>query len=85
MARSVVNFLGIYINFIYQSKGWVNIYIGYGNKVNQSPFIPVQPEKVYDEGEDQDEFPEPNPSQPIEELETDSDDEGKEKEGEEEG
>ena len=43
-------------HLIAQNKSWTNIYVGYGNKLNQNPFEPVQPERVYDEGEDRDEF-----------------------------
>lgn len=28
------------------SKGWCNIYVGYGLKINQNPFNPVQPDDI---------------------------------------
>lgn len=39
---------------------WVNIYIGYGLKTNQIPFVPPQPEDLCAEVDDTDEFPEVN-------------------------
>lgn len=67
------------------SKTWANIYIGYGLKVNQNPFNPVQPPNIQDEGDDIEEFPEPNPDKPENIIEPDSDKEGKEgEEGEDE-
>lgn len=36
--------------------GWVNIYIGYGQKVTQASFIPLQPKDLAVEGEDRHEY-----------------------------
>lgn len=44
------------------SGGWVNIYVGYGQKVVQSSFVPIQPKDIAVEGEDRTEYREPNPS-----------------------
>ena len=45
------------------SGGWVNIYIGYGQKIIQASFNPVQPKDIAVEGEDKQEYRKPNPSQ----------------------
>ena len=43
------------------SKGWVNIYIGYGHKLLQNSFIPISPKDLSNQGVDQQEYPEPYP------------------------
>lgn len=45
------------------SKGWVNIYIGYGQKLLQGSFHPVSPKDISTEGVDKEEYPEPYPLQ----------------------
>lgn len=40
---------------------WVNIYIGYGQKSSQAPFVPIAPNDVMEEPDENEEFPEPNP------------------------
>ena len=62
---------------ITQSKMFGSIYIGYGYKITQDAFYPPSPEDLDVEGQDIDEFDEPNPRDPPDELEPDSDDEGK--------
>lgn len=59
------------------SKEFGSIYIGYGMKSSQAPFYPLAPEDIAEEGEDVDECHEPNPKDPPDELEPDSDDENK--------
>jgi len=54
-----------------------SIYIGYGIKVTQPAFFPMGPENLLVEGEDAEEVSEPNPRNPPDELEPDSDDENK--------
>ncbi|EGR33145.1 radial spoke head protein, putative [Ichthyophthirius multifiliis] len=49
---------------ICNNKRWTNIYIGYGLKTNQQPFVPIQPEDMCAEVEDTDEQPEPNHKEP---------------------
>lgn len=44
------------------SSGWTNIYIGYALKINQTPFQPLGPDDIKDEGEDFNEHSEPNPA-----------------------
>lgn len=45
--------------------------------MTQDAFSPLSPEDLCVEGQDIDEFDEPNPSNPPDELEPDSDDENK--------
>lgn len=67
---------------VVNSKGFSNLYIGYGLKEKQSPIYPIMPNDCGEDPEDIEEYPEPNPKNPINEVEPDSDHEGK-KEGEE--
>ncbi|EGR33830.1 radial spoke head protein, putative [Ichthyophthirius multifiliis] len=60
------------------SQQYCNIYIGYGLKQNQSPFLPVGPDDMQQEQDDTEEYPEPNPNVPPDVVETDSDEEKKE-------
>jgi len=60
-----------------QTAGWANIYVGYGLKLIQSPFIPLQPNDIEIDQDDNDEYPEPNPKNPPEVIEPDSDNEKK--------
>jgi hypothetical protein len=46
--------------------------------------VPTSPDEVFDHQEDVEEMPEPNPLDPPDEVEPDSDDEKKEGEGENE-
>ncbi|KAL4493537.1 hypothetical protein ABPG72_007545 [Tetrahymena utriculariae] len=46
------------------NQRWSNIYIGYGLKTNQIPFVPPQPDDLQAEVDDTDEFPEPNHKDP---------------------
>jgi hypothetical protein len=59
------------------SKDFGSIYIGDGVKSSQASFHPLGPEDISLEGDDYDEFGEPNPKDPPDELEPDSDDENK--------
>ena len=59
------------------NKQFASIYIGYGCKSSQPAFHPLGPEDLGLEAEDVDEFHEPNPKDPPDELEPDSDDENK--------
>lgn len=59
------------------AKEFGSIYIGYGQKSSQLPFHPVGPEDIGVEAEDVEEFHEPNPKDPPDEIEPDSDDENK--------
>jgi radial spoke head protein 4/6 len=59
------------------AKEFASIYIGYGLKASQLPFHPVSPEDIGVEADDVDECHEPNPKDPPDELEPDSDDENK--------
>jgi hypothetical protein len=49
-------------------KGFASIYIGYGYKLTQKCFHPMAPEDMLVEGEDVEEFGEPNPKDPPDEL-----------------
>ena len=64
-------------SFTIQSKSFASIYLGYGVKLTQDAFYPPSPEELELEGVDVVEFDEPNPRDPPDELEPDSDDQGK--------
>ncbi|EAS02067.3 radial spokehead protein (macronuclear) [Tetrahymena thermophila SB210] len=70
-------------HLVVNSQSYCNIYVGYGLKQNQHPFLPVEPSDMLEEQEDTDEHPEPNPNNPPDEVESDSDDEKKEEDEEE--
>lgn len=59
------------------NKSYGSIYIGLGMKATQPSFFPIGPEDLNVEGEDIEEFGEPNPKEPPDELEPDSDEENK--------
>ena len=69
---------------ISQGESYSNIYIGYGQKSGQIPFFPNAPDDLQEDQNDIEEQFEPNPKNPIEELEPDSDHEKQEGEDEEE-
>jgi radial spoke head protein 4A len=48
--------------------------VGYGIKTQQQLYFPIGPSDLNEEGEDIIEFPEPNPKDPPDEIEPDSDD-----------
>lgn len=59
------------------NKEFGSIYIGYGLKSSQPSFHPLGPEDISIEAEEVEEFGEPNPKDPPDELEPDSDEENK--------
>lgn len=53
---------------------YANLYIGYGYKGETQPlFFPQEPKDVVEDPDEQEEKPEPNPKNPINEVEPDSD------------
>ncbi|EGR34905.1 radial spoke head protein, putative [Ichthyophthirius multifiliis] len=63
---------------VFNNERWCNIYIGYGLKTNQNPFVPTQPDDLCAEVEDTDEFSEPNHKDPPPKEDAPQDDENKE-------
>lgn len=49
-------------------KGFGSIYIGYGYKLTQDCFYPLSPQDIEFEGKETDEYDEPNPRNPPDEL-----------------
>jgi hypothetical protein len=63
--------------YLIQNKQYTSIYVGYGIKTQQQLYFPIGPSDLNEEGEDIIEFPEPNPKDPPDEIEPDSDEEAK--------
>jgi len=67
---------------VFQNGKWLSIYIGNGVKATGICFMPIAPQEIKDDPEDQEEHPEPNPKDALEKLESDTDAEKKPEEGE---
>jgi radial spoke head protein 4A len=58
---------------VFQSGRWLSIYIGNGVKASSISFQPIAPQEIKEDPDDIDEFPEPNPKDALEKLESDTD------------